>query len=46
MRASSNGRLLAQFYQAGVHFDLAARRAAPWPPEFRDKAASLGCAAH
>ncbi len=46
MRAAGDGRLLARFYQAGVHFDLAARRAAPWPPEFRDRAASLGVAAH
>jgi acyl-CoA thioesterase FadM len=42
MRAARDGRLLAQFYQAGVHFDLAARRAVPWPQEFRDKAAALG----
>jgi acyl-CoA thioester hydrolase len=41
MRAAEGGRLLAQFYQAGVHFDLAARRAAPWPPEFRDNAETL-----
>ena len=46
MRASGDGRLLARFYQAGVQFDLAARRATPWPPEFRDKAASLGLVAH
>ena len=46
MRAAGDGRLLARFYQAGVHFDLAARRAAPWPPEFRATAASLGSAAH
>ncbi len=31
LAASRDGRLLAHFYQAGVHFDLAARRSAPWP---------------
>jgi acyl-CoA thioester hydrolase len=46
MRAADGGRILARFFQAGVHFDLAARRAAPWPPGFRDRAASLGFAAH
>ena len=45
MRAAKGGRLLARFYQAGVHFDLAARRATPWPPEFRDRAQGLGFAA-
>lgn len=46
MRAVRDGRLVAQFYQAGVHFDLAARRAAPWPPEFRATAEALRFAAH
>jgi acyl-CoA thioesterase FadM len=32
---------LARCYQAGVHFDLAARRASPWPPEMRAKATAL-----
>lgn len=41
MRDASDGKMLARFYQAGVNFDLAARRAAPWPPEFRAKAESL-----
>ena len=46
MRAARDGRLVAQFYQAGVHFDLAARRAAPWPPELRDRAEALRFDAH
>ena len=45
MRAAQGGRLLAEYYQAGVNFDLAARRAAPWPAEFRAKAAALRFAA-
>jgi acyl-CoA thioester hydrolase len=45
MRAARDGELLAQFYQAGVHFDLAARRSAPWPPELRAKAEQLVLAA-
>ncbi|MGH7089723.1 MAG: thioesterase family protein, partial [Stellaceae bacterium] len=38
MRATRDGRPLARFLQAGVHFDLAARRGAPWPAEFREQA--------
>ncbi len=45
MRAARDGRLVAQLYQAGVHFDLAARRSAPWPAEFRAKAEKLVLAA-
>jgi acyl-CoA thioesterase FadM len=41
LRDGRDGRFLAHFYQAGVNFDLAARRAAPWPQEFRSKADSL-----
>jgi acyl-CoA thioesterase FadM len=41
LRASRDGRLLARFYQAGVHFDLAARRSSPWPAALRAKASSL-----
>ncbi|HKT20538.1 MAG TPA: acyl-[acyl-carrier-protein] thioesterase [Stellaceae bacterium] len=32
------GRRVARFYQAGVHFDLEARRSAPLPQALRDKA--------
>jgi acyl-CoA thioesterase FadM len=45
MRATRDGRLLAQFYQAGVHFDLGARRSAPFPSTLRDRADSLTIAA-
>ena len=45
MRATTDGRPLAQFYQAGVHFDLAARRSAPWPSDLRAKAESFVLAA-
>ncbi|HUK60109.1 MAG TPA: acyl-[acyl-carrier-protein] thioesterase [Stellaceae bacterium] len=45
MRASADGQLLAQFYQAGVHFDLALRRSAPWLPELRANAEKLVLAA-
>jgi acyl-CoA thioester hydrolase len=38
---SQSGRRLAHFYQAGVHFNLEARRSAPWPPELREKAQEL-----
>ena len=41
MHAARDGRPLAQFYQAGVHFDLAARRSAPWPAALRERAVSL-----
>jgi acyl-CoA thioesterase FadM len=41
MRAARDGQLLAQFYQAGVHFDLAARRSTPWPPDLRANAEKL-----
>ncbi|HUZ71630.1 MAG TPA: thioesterase family protein [Stellaceae bacterium] len=45
LAASRDGRALARFYQAGVHFDLAARRSAPWPDSLRDKARALVAAA-
>jgi acyl-CoA thioester hydrolase len=41
MRATGDGRLLARYYQAGVHFDLDARRSAPLPPELRERALLL-----
>ncbi|HXQ50184.1 MAG TPA: thioesterase family protein [Stellaceae bacterium] len=41
MRATRDGRVLARFHQAGVHFDLAARRSSPWPEELRSKALAL-----
>ncbi len=41
LTAARDGRPIARFYQAGVHFDLAARRSSPWPAEFRDKAEAL-----
>lgn len=41
LHAVREGRLLARFYQAGVHFDLAARRSCPWPVELREKAQAL-----
>jgi acyl-CoA thioesterase FadM len=42
MCAAGDGRTLARFYQAGVHFDLAARRGTAWPPEIRAQAERLG----
>jgi acyl-CoA thioesterase FadM len=41
MRATRDGRLHARFRQAGVQFDLARRKSAPWPDELRAKAESL-----
>jgi len=41
MRGVQSGARLARFYQAGVHFDLAARRSVPLPQDVRDRAASL-----
>lgn len=38
MRLQHSGRRVARYYQAGVHFDLEARRAAPLPESLRDKA--------
>ena len=38
LHATSDRRPLARFYQAGVHFDLAARRSSPWPDGLRDQA--------
>jgi acyl-CoA thioester hydrolase len=45
MHDAHDGRLLAEFYQAGVHFDLARRRSAPWPDAIKAKAATLFLAA-
>ena len=41
LRHTASGELLALFYQAGVHFDLEARRSAPLPATLREKAAAL-----
>jgi acyl-CoA thioester hydrolase len=41
MRRALGGRPIATLYQAGVHFDLATRRASPLPPELREAAAAL-----
>lgn len=41
MRATRDGRMLARFHQAGVNFDLVARRGAPWPAALRVKAELL-----
>ena len=38
LHRTQDGRAVARFYQAGVHFDLAARRSSPWPAELRAKA--------
>ncbi|HLI23270.1 MAG TPA: acyl-[acyl-carrier-protein] thioesterase [Stellaceae bacterium] len=38
MRLKRTGRRVARYYQAGVHFDLEARRSAPLPDSLRDKA--------
>jgi len=38
MRLSHSNRRVARYYQAGVHFDLEARRSAPLPAAIRDKA--------
>ncbi len=41
MRLAKSGELLARFHQAGVHFDMDARRSVPLPPELRDRAQAL-----
>jgi len=41
LTAARDGRPMARFYQAGVHFDLAARRSSPWPDELRRNAEAL-----
>lgn len=38
MYLSHSNRRVARYYQAGVHFDLEARRSAPLPATIRDKA--------
>jgi len=38
MYLAHSKRRVARYYQAGVHFDLEARRSAPLPPSIRDKA--------
>ena len=38
MRLPHSNRRVARYYQAGVHFDLEARRSAPLPDSIRDKA--------
>jgi acyl-CoA thioesterase FadM len=38
MRLPHSNRRVARYYQAGVHFDLEARRSAPLPESIRDKA--------
>jgi acyl-CoA thioester hydrolase len=35
---------LATFHQSGVHFDMDARRSAPWPEELRDKGRAMAVA--
>jgi acyl-CoA thioester hydrolase len=37
----ANGARVARFYQAGVHFDLEARRSAPLPDRLRERARAL-----
>lgn len=41
MRQAQSGERLALFHQAGVHFDMEARRSAPLPPALREKAQAL-----
>lgn len=41
MRLSQGGRRVARFYQAGVHFDLEARRSTPLPDALRARARAL-----
>jgi len=41
MRLARDNRRVARFYQAGVHFDLEARRSAPLPDWLRNKANEL-----
>ncbi len=41
MRQAKSGEALARFHQAGVHFDLEARRSAPLPAELRETARAL-----
>jgi acyl-CoA thioesterase FadM len=45
MSAARSGQPLAHFYQAGVHFDLEARRSAPFPAALRERALVLRVAA-
>ncbi len=41
LRLARSSERLALFHQSGVHFDMEARRSAPMPPEFRDRASKL-----
>jgi acyl-CoA thioester hydrolase len=41
MKLARGLRRVARFYQAGVHFDLEARRSAPWPDALRAKARKI-----
>lgn len=41
MHETTSGRTVATYYQAGVHFDLEARRSAPIPEQFRARAAAV-----
>ncbi len=41
LSSARSGERLALFHQAGVHFDMEARRSAPMPGELREKAAEL-----
>jgi acyl-CoA thioester hydrolase len=41
LRQAKSGERLALFHQAGVHFDMEARRSAPMPAELREKAQGL-----
>jgi acyl-CoA thioester hydrolase len=41
MRRATSGETLARFHQAGVHFDMEARRSAPLPAELRQQAQAL-----
>ena len=41
MRSAKSSEALARFHQAGVHFDMEARRSASLPPELRDKVRAL-----
>jgi acyl-CoA thioesterase FadM len=41
MYDARTGRLVAELHQSGVHFDLEARRSAPWPEALRDGARAM-----
>jgi acyl-CoA thioesterase FadM len=41
LRHARSGERIAQCYQSGVHFDLEARRSAPMPPAWRERATAL-----